>query len=463
MKLKFDVTTQEYGIVNAILTQYLPANCKVWVFGSRAKNQAKYNSDLDLALEGKDTIAPLTMQQLKQAFVESKLPYTVDVLDINNISESFKAIARGQAVVFPLRYDKTPVLRFAEFEGEWEEKLILDIAPLQRGFDLPNPQIKEGLYPVVFSNGILKHHSDFRACGPGVVTGRSGTIGKVTYIEDNYWPHNTSLWVTDFKNNFPKFIYYFYLTIDLQGYAAGSSVPTLNRNNIHAIKSAIPTLPEQQKIAAFLGAVDEKLTLLRRKHEALKAHKKGLMQQIFAQKLRFKQDNGTDFSDWEEKMLGEVSSKTASAITAQSLEDNPGSYTVYGASGELTKIDSFLSSVEHIGIVKDGAGVGRVMLCSPNSSVLGTLDSIIAKAQNDTKFIYYWLSNFDFRPYITGSTIPHIYYRDYSKLDLFIPHPYEQRKIASFLSTIDTKIDTVSSQIARMEAFKQGLLQQMFV
>ncbi|AUH35126.1 hypothetical protein CUV01_01295 [Paracoccus tegillarcae] len=90
-------------------------------------------------------------------------------------------------------------LRFTRDDGQpfpdWEEKALSDVAPLQRGFDLPNEKIEPGSVPIVYSNGILKHHNEARTNGPGVVTGRSGTIGKVHYIEEAFWPHNTSLWV----------------------------------------------------------------------------------------------------------------------------------------------------------------------------------------------------------------------------------------------------------------------------
>lgn len=103
---------------------------------------------------------------------------------------------------------KVPKLRFRGFEEGWMDKKVIDFAPLQRGFDLPVDTIVEGEFPVVFSNGILKKHKQYKVAAPGVVTGRSGTIGNVTYVENNYWPHNTALWVTDFKNNLPKFVYY---------------------------------------------------------------------------------------------------------------------------------------------------------------------------------------------------------------------------------------------------------------
>ncbi len=93
----------------------------------------------------------------------------------------------------------------------WEVTTFGNIAPLQRGYDLPQNQIEHGKYPVVFSNGILCHNKHFKVNGPGVVTGRSGTIGSVFYIDENYWPHNTTLYVTDFNGNYPKFIYYLYL------------------------------------------------------------------------------------------------------------------------------------------------------------------------------------------------------------------------------------------------------------
>ena len=138
----------------------------------------------------------------------------------------------------------------------WREVKIIDFSPLQRGFDLPAAQIKEGTYPVVYSNGIKNHHSEYKAKAPGVVTGRSGTIGEVTYVTQDYWPHNTSLWVTDFKGNHPKFVFYFLQNLRLDRFYAGSGVPTLNRNDVHKKSILIPTLPEQKAIASLLEKWD---------------------------------------------------------------------------------------------------------------------------------------------------------------------------------------------------------------
>jgi type I restriction enzyme S subunit len=164
-----------------------------------------------------------------------------------------------------------PNLRFPGFEGEWECKQVKDIAPLQRGFDLPSQSLKEGMYPVVYSNGVMNYHREYKCEAPGLVTGRSGTIGKLTFIEEGkYWPHNTALWVTDFKNNYPKFIFYFYEHLDLSRFSSGSGVPTLNRNDVHAYKALVPSLLEQKRIASFLTLIDQRITLQNRVIEDLK-------------------------------------------------------------------------------------------------------------------------------------------------------------------------------------------------
>ncbi len=175
-----------------------------------------------------------------------------------------------------------PNLRFPGFEGEWECKQVKDIAPLQRGFDLPSQSLKEGMYPVVYSNGVMNYHREYKCEAPGLVTGRSGTIGKLTFIEEGkYWPHNTALWVTDFKNNYPKFIFYFYEHLDLSRFSSGSGVPTLNRNDVHAYKALVPSLLEQKRIASFLTLIDQRITLQNRVIEDLKQLKAALCDRLY--------------------------------------------------------------------------------------------------------------------------------------------------------------------------------------
>lgn len=183
--------------------------------------------------------------------------------------------------MFPREGATVPEIRFAGFTDAWEQRKVKNIAPLQRGFDLPATQMKDGLYPVVMSNGIGGYHSIFKVKGPGVVTGRSGTLGKLHYIEKDYWPHNTSLWVTDFKENYPKFIYYLYQKLDLSWFGSGSGVPTLNRNDVHDAVVEIPQKSEQQKIAEFFGHLDHLITLHQHELERLQNIKKACLEKMF--------------------------------------------------------------------------------------------------------------------------------------------------------------------------------------
>jgi type I restriction enzyme S subunit len=177
--------------------------------------------------------------------------------------------------------------RLPGFSGPWEVKKIGDIAPLQRGFDLPTSQLEKGVYPVVYSNGIQNYHSTPKAKAPGVVTGRSGTIGNVTYVEQDYWPHNTSLWVTDFKGNAPKFIYYLYTFVGLERFGTGSGVPTLNRNDVHAHEVSIPpSNGEQQAIVAILSDMDAEIAAQEARRAKTRALKQGMMQELLTGKTR---------------------------------------------------------------------------------------------------------------------------------------------------------------------------------
>jgi len=177
--------------------------------------------------------------------------------------------------------------RLPGFSGEWEVKPLGEIAPLQRGFDLPTSQLQQGIYPVVYSNGVLNRHSNYMAKGPGVVTGRSGTIGKVNYVEEDYWPHNTSLWVTNFKGNFPKFVYFLYTHTGLEKFATGSGVPTLNRNDVHAHRLALsPTIEEQSAIATILSDMDAEIGTLETKLAKARQLKQGMMQELLTGRIR---------------------------------------------------------------------------------------------------------------------------------------------------------------------------------
>jgi type I restriction enzyme S subunit len=177
--------------------------------------------------------------------------------------------------------------RLPGFHGQWEVMQFRDVAPLQRGFDLPIVRLRPGPYPVVYSNGIMQYHAAFQVKGPGVVTGRSGTIGNVHFVEQDYWPHNTSLWVTDFKGNDSKFIFYLMNSIGLDRFRAGSGVPTLNRNDVHSIIVTVPAAVEEQTaIAAVLSDMDTEIAALEQRRDKTRALKQGMMQELLTGRTR---------------------------------------------------------------------------------------------------------------------------------------------------------------------------------
>ncbi len=132
-----------------------------------------------------------------------------------------------------------------------------DAILLQRGFDITKNEQNEGNIPIVSSSGVASYHNQWKVRGPGVVIGRKGTLGTVHYLKGNFWPHDTTLWVKDFKGNEVRFVYYFLKTLHLENFDTGASNPTINRNHIHKIKVIFPKPKVQEKIAAILSAYDD--------------------------------------------------------------------------------------------------------------------------------------------------------------------------------------------------------------
>lgn len=132
---------------------------------------------------------------------------------------------------------------------------------LQRGFDITKKEQEEGIVPVVSSGGVSSYHSVAKVSGPGVILGRKGTLGSVFFIEEDYWPHDTTLWVKDFKGNNPSFVYYFFKNISkqLKSMDVGAANPALNRNHIHPLEITWPHNDIQEHISKILSSLDRKI------------------------------------------------------------------------------------------------------------------------------------------------------------------------------------------------------------
>lgn len=145
--------------------------------------------------------------------------------------------------------------------SEWRRATIGDVLTLQRGIDITKVEQRPGSVPVVSSGGISSYHDTAAVSGPGVVIGRKGALGTTFYLDCDYWPHDTTLWVKDFKGSLPRFVYYFFVGLEVKSLDVGSANPTLNRNHVHPLPVRWPDRSEQERIASVLGALDDKIAL----------------------------------------------------------------------------------------------------------------------------------------------------------------------------------------------------------
>ena len=349
-----------------------------------------------------------------------------------------------------------PHLRFPEFSGEWISKTIGDIAPLQRGFDLPTGQINNGKFPVVYSNGIMNYHSSYKCVAPGLITGRSGTIGKFTYIEDGYyWPHNTSLWVTDFYDNNPKFIYYLYQTIRIEQYSTGSGVPTLNRNNVHRHKIFIPKLIEQNKIATILSLLDERIATQTKIIDKLQTLIKGISCRIF-----------TSIQGIEYRM-GDIASITNGDSNVQDAvtESKDGLYPFFDRSEDIKYLPTYLFDKEAIIYPGEGAEFmpryfkGKFALHQRCYAIFDFNEIINAQ------YLYFYLKtqNSYFVRNAVGSTVPSLRLDTFQKLKVVVPPKKIQYSVSLCLSSMEQMFNVENEILQMLLKQKQYLLRQMFI
>ena len=184
-----------------------------------------------------------------------------------------------------------------------EECILGDLVEFQRGYDLPKSKFVEGKYPVQSSNGILGYHNEYKVEGPGITIGRSGTVGTPHLIRENFFPHNTSLFVKEFKGNDIEYIYYLLQYLDLGNQKSGSGVPTMNRNHLHPIKiRAYRDKTYQQRTIKILSLIDKKIQINNQINQELEAMAKTLYDYWFVQ-FDFPDQNGNPYKSSGGKMV----------------------------------------------------------------------------------------------------------------------------------------------------------------
>jgi type I restriction enzyme S subunit len=304
-------------------------------------------------------------------------------------------------------------------------------------------------------------------------TGNTGMI--VTGVEGVF--HNNFFKIT-YKDSIARFFLYYFLTHHrtqhtLLKLAGTSTIPDLNHGDFYRISIAVPTLPEQRKIADFLTAVDGRIGQLIQKKALLEDYKKGVMQQLFTQAIRFKDDQGNEFPDWEEKKLGEVAKcldNLRRPVNATDREKMKGDIPYYGANGIQGYVNDFIFDEDLTLLAEDGGNFGEFANRPIAQRVTGKAwvnnhAHILRANPSDMTpaFLFHSLVHKDIRKYINGSSRAKLNKGDMLMIAMTVPEVPEQTKIADFLSAIDRKIESVATQITETQTFKRGLLQQMFV
>ena len=376
-----------------------------------------------------------------------------------------------------------PVLRFLEFKDAWNIKKIDEIT------------LKISI-PVNVDDDSYYQQIGIRSHGKGIfikdlVTGKSLGDKRVFWVQEGVFIVNIVFaWEQAVakttkreigmiaSHRFPMykpkedfldidFILYLFLTKkgkNLLGLASPGGAgrnKTLGKTEFDKLKVTIPILLEQQKIAEFLTSVDELITKLQEKKSLLEKYKTGVMQKIFSQEIRFTDDNGNQYNDWEEEELGElldyeqptkyIVSSTEYSNDYETPVLTAGKSFILGYTNEKYGIYNCETPV----IIFDDFTTANKFVDFPFKVKSSAMKILIAKSGVNIKYVYEAMQQID---YVIGGHERH-WISKYSKLKINIPHTEEQQKIASFLSAIDAKITAVAGQIEQAQAYKKGLLQ----
>lgn len=302
----------------------------------------------------------------------------------------------------------------------------------------------------------------------------NGTIGKVAYYNNEKVMLGKS--VAYFKVNYKCIKEYCYQLIQtanvqcqFQKGLTGSTIKNLGLNTIKNTNVKVPCLPEQQKIAEFLSTIDTVIAKQKETVSAWEERKKGVMQKLFSQEVRFKADDGSEFPDWEKKKLEDVVGfLDGQRKPLEAGQRVSGKYPYYGASGIIDYVENYIFDEELILLSEDGANIldrnYRVCFLAKGKYWVNNHAHVLrAMDGNVNGFICEQLESFDYRKYNSGGAQPKLNQATCRAIIMNIPCLEEQQKIADCLSSLDDVIEKQKATLAAWEEMKKGLLQQMFV
>ena len=389
-------------------------------------------------------------------------------------------------------------LRFPEFKDDWKKTALKNIGTVITGTtpSTSNDEYYNGnnlfLSPADINNNRFVYNTKTKLTDLGFSKTRrlksnsiafvciGSTIGKIAQVKKEFATNQQINSIEVFENFSEDFGYYSLLNSSskIKTMASVQTVPQINKSDFSKINLLFPSLPEQTKIADFLGAVDKQLELLTTKKEKLQLYKKGVMQKLFSKEIRFTKEDGTNYPDWEEKTLGEVATFYSGGTPTSTNTKYYGGNIPFIKSGEINSFNTaqFLteeglknSSAKLVNkgdllYALYGATSGQVAISKINGAINQAVLCIRSKELSliYLKELLYFNKQNIVDKYIQGGQ-GNLSASIIKKLEYRFPSVEEQNQIADFLTAIDNQIDAIDNQITKTENYKKGLLQQMFV
>lgn len=362
----------------------------------------------------------------------------------------------------------------------WTDCEFSDLCTLQRGFDITQATRRVGEVPVFSSSGLSYWHDKAKLIPPAVITGRKGLLGKVFYVEVPCWPHDTTLWVKDFKGNHPKFVAYFLDAFQLERFDAATSVPTLNRNNLTKIPIKLPHFEEQRAIAEALSDVDALIEALDGMIAKKRDLRKAALQQLITGKTRLPGFKGK----WETTRLGDVVDIRSGGTPSTTNSDYWNGSIPWCTPTDITALQgrkhlsTTTRSISERGLRSSSAELlpARSLImtsratigeCAINTIPVTTnqgFKNLVPDDNVSVDFLYYLMATQKegLKALCGGSTFLEIGKKQLDRYMVTLPiDPDEQTEIASVLSDIDAEIERFEQRLDKTSALKQGMMQEL--
>ena len=391
---------------------------------------------------------------------------------------------------------KTPKLRFKEFSGDWESNKLSNYT------EKITRKNKDFLVTNVISNsarnGLVSQRDFFdkdianqnNIDGYYIIENGDFVYNPRKSLESPYGPINryniedagvVSPLYLCFKINEKvngKFLEYYFKSSKWYRFIYQNSDQgarhdrvSIKDSEFFKLNTKFPSLEEQEKVASFFSLIDEKISLQGEKVEALKDYKRGIMQKIFSRELRFKDDEGRNYPEWEEKKLGEIADcldNKRKPLNSNERADMQGNIPYYGANGVVDFVNDYIFDENIILLAEDGGNFDYFATKPIAQLVKGKSwvnnHAHVLKAKYCTEFLFYSLVHKDIRKYINGTSRAKLNKSDMLDIVVNIPKSLEeQKKIADILGAIYLKIEKEQEKLDSLNEYKKGLLQQMFV